>query len=304
MKGFRECPRHKEPLREAVWKRLIICRGTNWSQMVWIIQYKQAWRETIFPKKHRKANCMFPVLSCSTFCAALLHGTCRIPLGFSLTSELLQSAQQLGFHFKFSKLHSKHVNICIFLYTYAWLQFLQALWAGAGCDKQHSPTEVAGELGPKPGAQKTTNLRHKSAEPCWDPTSAQTPGPPHSCLWGPNALCPCAVVQTASSQCHWVEFPRRKPSAARQHTSRPQPVAQVPAEAKGNSSPSVVICLLGTFTLQTLCVPTVSADIHWKSSACADSDLSFNKLQVRFSKGAVPIEASSKNLSGVKWSEK
>lgn len=119
MKGFRECPHHKEPLREAVWKRLIICRGTNWSQMVWIIQYKQAWRETIFPKKHRKANCMFPVLSCSTFCAALLHGTCRITLGFSLTSELLQSAQQLGFHFKFSKLHSKHVNICIFLYTYA-----------------------------------------------------------------------------------------------------------------------------------------------------------------------------------------
>lgn len=48
-------------------------------------------------------------------------------------------------------------------------------------------------------------------------------------------------------------------------------------------------------------VPTVSADIHWKSSAYADSDLLFNKAQVRFSKGSVPIEASSKNFSGVKW---
>lgn len=200
MKGFRECPRHKEPLREAVWKRLIICRGTNWSQMVWIIQYKQAWRETIFPKKHRKANCMFPVLSCSTFCAALLHGTCRIPLGFSLTSELLQSAQQLGFHFKFSKLHSKHVNICIFLYTYAWLQFLQALWAGAGCDKQHSPTEVAGELGPKPEAQKTTRVL--------SPAETQLLHKPQGLLIPVSeAQMPCAHVlwcrQQAASATEW-----------------------------------------------------------------------------------------------------
>lgn len=159
MKGFRECPHHKEPLREAVWKRLIICRGTNWSQMVWIIQYKQAWRETIFPKKHRKANCMFPVLSCSTFCAALLHGTCCIPLGFSLPSELLQSAQQLGFHFKFSKLHSKHVNICIFLYTYAGCNSSRHCEQVLAVTSSTAPQRWQGSWAP--------SQKHRKSQECW-----------------------------------------------------------------------------------------------------------------------------------------